>query len=147
MVRHWNVHGMVNGYSSTGAAQNYSEFVNITSGDVELLVDTSISPYCLQCLDGSGVALPDTVWSHDASIVTPTSDVEVVNGVLVLLDLMALIRPGRRGYTVTCQSGPLRYDDIQLFSTSKTKGLYTPSEKRACNSHSDCRNIEIFQRY
>ena len=27
------------------------------------------------------------------------------------------------------------------------KGLYTPSEKRACNSHSDCRNIEIFQRY
>ena len=28
-----------------------------------------------------------------------------------------------------------------------TKGLYTPSEKRACNSHSDCTNIEIFQRY
>ena len=27
------------------------------------------------------------------------------------------------------------------------KGLYTPSEKRACNSHSDCTNDEIFQRY
>ena len=28
-----------------------------------------------------------------------------------------------------------------------SKGLYTPSEKRARNSHSDCTNIEIFQRY
>ena len=28
-----------------------------------------------------------------------------------------------------------------------SKGLYTPSEKRACNSHSDCTNVEIFQRY
>ena len=62
---------------------------------VELLVDTSISPYCLQCLDGSGVALPDTVWFlPDGRIVTTTSDVEVVNGVLVLLDPMAIIRPG-----------------------------------------------------
>ena len=92
---------MVNGYSSTGAAQTCSELVNITSGDVELLVDTSISPYCLQCLDGSGVALPDTVWFlPDGSIVTPTSDVEVVNGVLVLLDPMTLIRPGRQLHSV-----------------------------------------------
>ena len=110
------------GHSSTGAAQNCSELVNITSGGVELLVDTSISPYCLQCLDGSGVALPDTVWFFlDGRIVTPTSDVEVVNGVLVLLDPMALIRPGRGGYTVGCQSGPLRHDDIDLLSTSKAQ--------------------------
>ena len=33
---------------------------------------------------------------------------------------------------------------VQLCSS---KGLYTPSEKRACNSHSDSTNIEIFQRY
>ena len=47
----------------TGAAQNCSELVDITSAwGVELLVDTSISPYCLQCLDGSGVAHNDTVW-------------------------------------------------------------------------------------
>ena len=86
-------------HSSTGAAQTCSELVNITSGYVELLVDTSISPYCLQCLDGSGVTLPDTVWSlPDGRRVTPTSDVEVVNGVLVLLDPMTLIRPGRGGY-------------------------------------------------
>ena len=110
------------GYSSTGAAQTCSELVNITSGDVELLVDTSISPYCLQCLDGSGVALPDTVWFlPDGRIVTPTSDVEVVNGVLVLLGPMALIRPGRRGYAVICLGGALRYEDIDLFSTSKTQ--------------------------
>ena len=47
------------------------------------------------------------------------SDVEVVNGVLVLLDPMGLIRPGRRGYTVNCQGGPFQYDNIELFSTSK----------------------------
>ena len=96
--------------------------MNITSGDVELLVDTSISPYCLQCLDGSGVTLPDTVWFlPDGRRVTPTSDVEVVNGVLVLLDPMALIRPGRTSYSVIFQSGPLRYDDIDLLSTSKAE--------------------------
>ena len=107
-------------HSSTGAAQNCSELVDITSGDVELLVDTSISPYCLQCLDGSGVAHNDTLWFlPDGSIVTPTSDVEVVNGVLVLLDPMALIRPGRGGYEVICLSGRLQYGDIELFSTSK----------------------------
>ena len=110
------------GHSSTGAAQNCSELVDITSGDVELLVDTSISPYCLQCLDGSGKALPDTVWFlADGRIVTPTSDVEVVNGVLVLLNPMTLIRPGRGSYSVTCQGGALRYEDIELFSTSKTQ--------------------------
>ena len=95
--------------------------MDITSGNVELLVDTSISPYCLQCLDGSGVAHNDTLWfRYDGRGVTPTSDVEVVNGVLVLLDPMALIRPGRRGYEVICQSGRLRYGDIELFSTSKS---------------------------
>ena len=119
----WSLYG----YSSTGAAQNcsHSELVNITSAwpwGVELLVDTSISPYCLQCLDGSGVALPDTVWFlPHGRIVTPTSDVEVVNGVFVLLDPMTLIRPGRPGYRVTCQDNPLRYEDIELFSTSKTQ--------------------------
>ena len=123
MVRYWNDHGWsLYGHSSTGAAQTCSELVNITAEDVELLVDTGISPYCLQCLDGSGVALPDTVWFRlDGRIVTPTSDVEVVNGVLVLLHPMALIRPGRSSYTVTCQSGSLRYGDIELFSTSKTQ--------------------------
>ena len=44
-----------------------------------------------------------------------------MNGVLVLLDPMALIRPGRGSYTVTCQGGPLRYEDIELFSTSKAQ--------------------------
>ena len=108
-------------------AQNCSEVVNIniTSEDVELLVDTSISPYCLQCLDGSGKALPNTVWFlRNGSMITPitpTSDVEVVNGVLVFLDPMALIMPGRRGYTVTCQGGSLQYGDIKLLSTSKTQ--------------------------
>ena len=97
--------------------------MNVTSGDVELLVDTNISPYCLQCLDERDVALPDTAWSYDGKNITSTSDVEVVNGVLVLLDPMGLIRPGRRSYTVTCQGGPLRYvyEDIDLFSTSKTQ--------------------------
>ena len=109
-------------FSAGTRAQNCSELVNITSEDVELLVDTSISPYCLQCLDGSGKALPNTVWFlPNGSRITPTSDVEVVNGVLVFLDPMALIMPGRRGYTVTCQGGPLRYEDIQLLSTSKTQ--------------------------
>ena len=105
-------------------AQNCSEVVNIniTSEDVELLVDTSISPYCLQCLDGSGKALPNTVWFlRNGSMITPTSDVEVVNGVLVFLDPMTLIMPGQRSFTVTCQGGPLQYEDIDLFSTSKTQ--------------------------
>ena len=112
---------MVIRYSSTGAAQNCSELVNITTYNVPLLVNTSLSPYCLQCLNGSGVALPDTVWFlPDGGNVTTTSDVEVVNGVLVLLDPMTLIRPGRHGYTVTCQGDPLRYN-IALFSASKTQ--------------------------
>ena len=34
---------------------------------------------------------------------------------------------------------------VLLNSQQVTKGLYTPSEKRAYNSHSDCTKIEIFQ--
>ena len=88
-------------------------------------MDTSISPYCLQCLDGS-VVDTDAVWffPDERGGVTNSdlpSDVEVVNGVLVFLDPMALIMPGRRGYTVTCQGGSLQYRDIKLLSTSKTQ--------------------------
>ena len=46
--------------------------------------------------------------------------------------------PARR--TIKCRVSTWIERDI-------AKGLYTPSEKRACNSHSDCTNIEIFQHY
>ena len=105
--------------------------------EVELLVDTSISPYCLQCLDGSGMGDTDAVWFERGGVTSDLpSDVEVVNGVLVLLDPMGLIRPGRRGYTVTCQSGvggSFRYD-IKLLSTSKIDLLSCITTD--CTSHS-----------
>ena len=105
----------------TGAAQNCSEVLNITSGDVELLVNTSISPYCLQCLDTNMVSHSDTQWAVPGrGDVAIPGVAEVVNGVLVLLDPMALIMDGQSGYTVQCASGVLfSYFNIELFSTSK----------------------------
>jgi hypothetical protein len=98
--------------------------LNITSGGVELLVNTSISPYCLQCLDNNMMPHSDTIWlgSGQTTVITPIPGVvDVVNGVLVLLDPMELIMDGQSGgYTVECQGLSLFfYQNIELFSTSK----------------------------
>jgi hypothetical protein len=111
----------------TGVAQDCSEVFNITSPrGVELLVNTSISPYCLQCLDNNMMPHSDTIWlgSGQTTVITPIPGVvDVVNGVLVLLDPMVLIMDGQSGsYTLTCQSGSLfLYWNIELFSTSKAQ--------------------------
>jgi hypothetical protein len=110
----------------TGTAQDCSRVLNITSGGVELLVNTSISPYCLQCLDNNMMSDPDTIWSDygQSTVITPIPGVvDVVNGVLVLLAPMALIMDGQSGsYTVQClEEGLFFYQNIELFSTSKAQ--------------------------
>ena len=107
---------------NTGAAQDCN--VTMVTGDVQLLVDRSVSPYCLQCVDGSGMAHPDTQWILDDGTLlilvtanSPSPTAEVVDGVLILLDLMTLLRDGHTGYLVQCTQ-PFNYD-ITLFSSSK----------------------------
>ena len=103
-----------------GVAQDCN-VTTVVNGSVQLLVDRSVSPYCLQCVNESGMAHPDTQWIlNDGTLVTassPAPTANVVDGVLVLLDLMTLLRDGHTGYIVYCTQ-PFDYGII-LYSSSK----------------------------
>ena len=88
------------------------------------------------CVDASG-ALPITVWRLPGggvltSTVNPALDeVELQDGMLVLLNPMQLLMDGGDSYDVACAvSTQTIYGDIQLFSSSKCKSfLYTQCDR------------------
>ena len=101
-------------------AQDCNDLVTITSSDTVVLVNTSISRFCLQCVDGSMVSDPNTVWAIDRDAVTDsTPGVEEVAGVLVLLDPMQLLMDGDVTLDCTGVSNDVHYIDIQVFSSSE----------------------------
>ena len=103
----------------SGEAQDCNDLVTITSSDAVVLVNTSISRSCLQCVDGSMVFdSATTVWMINWDTVSySTPGVEEVAGVLVLLDPMQLLMDG--GVTLECVGIYVEYTNIQVFSSSE----------------------------
>ena len=98
-------------------AQDCNDLVTITSSGTDVLVNTSISRFCLQCVDGNMVFDPNnTIWEiNRATVIDSTPGVDEVAGVLVLVDPMQLLMDG--GVTLEC-SDIIEYN-IQVFSSSE----------------------------
>ena len=106
-----------------GAAQDCSETFNITGDRQIVLVNRSISHLCFQCLY-DGVSYNTTIWTVKGVFVsddTSAPGVEVVNGVLVLLNPMTLFMDGQsNGYEVDCEVTDIqRLTDIEIVSSGE----------------------------
>ena len=108
-------------------AQDCSELITISASDTEVLVNRSSSRTCLQCVDSNMMPDSNTIWIlPDGGLLTDSSNpapglVELVDGVLVLLDPMQLLEDGDNAYQVDCHTGQtgFGYEDIDIYSSSK----------------------------
>ena len=104
-----------------GAAQDCNETFNITHSRQRLLVNRSISHLCFRCLSDD-VSHSTTAWVSGGNLIEDsTPGVEVVNGVLVLLNPMTLFMDGQsNAYEVECEhTGVQRLTDIEIVSSGE----------------------------
>ena len=119
-------------------AQDCNDLVNITSSDTVVLVNTSISRFCLQCVNGSMVFASDTLWIINGDIVTdptPAPEVVQVAGVLVLLDPMQLLMDALECNDVV---NGVDYINIQVFSSSEAHSTPLCEADHSITPHSSC---------
>ena len=118
-------------------AQDCNDLVTITSSGTDVLVNTSISRFCLQCVDGNMVFDPNTVWGINGdTVIDSTPGVEVVAGVLVLLDPMQLLMDGDVTLECTGVSNDAAYTNIQVFSSSEAHSTPLCEADRYITPHS-----------
>ena len=97
-----------------------SRFIDIVTNSVELLVNTSGTP-CVRCLaTPTSPVAGNTFYFIDGGPTTGRTDVEVVGGVLIILDPDSVIPDGNSPLLLSCQVlGGFEHDDIELRSNSK----------------------------
>ena len=105
-------------------AQNCNDQVTIDASRFQALVNRSISRTCLRCVDGNMMTDSSTLWDTPGGTVSPTGNpapdqLELVDGVLVLLDPMQLLEDGDNSYEVVCTAGTFEYNRIEIYSSSK----------------------------
>ena len=108
----------------TAIAQNCSDLVTIDASHFQALVNRSISRTCLRCVDGNMMTDSSTLWDTPGGTVSPTGNpapdqLELVDGVLVLLDSMQLLEDGDNSYEVTCIGVTFEYSRIEIYSSSE----------------------------
>ena len=100
-----------------------------------VLVNRSISRTCLQCVDEGMQSYSGTVWVLPrgrtlSSTSNPSpEELQLLNGMLVLLHPMQLLVDGNNAYSVAClvtsAPAPFNYEDIEVFSSSMSATQYT----------------------
>ena len=110
----------------TGAAQNCNDVVNITAITREVFVNRSISRTCIQCVDDNMTILSTATWIiNNRDVISPSenpipSEVELENGVLVLLNRMDLITEGPSNrYKLQCVGVTPSGQSVMVYSSGK----------------------------
>ena len=113
-------------HAFTGTAQNCNDVVNITAITREVFVNRSISRTCIQCVDGNMTILSTATWIiNNREFISPSenpipSEVELENGVLVLLNPMDLITDGASNrYTLQCVGVTKSGQSVAVYSSGK----------------------------
>ena len=113
-------------HAFTGTAQNCNDVVNITTITREVFVNRSISRTCIQCVDDSMTILSTATWIiNNREVISPSenpisSEVELENGVLVLLNPMDLITDGASNrYTLQCVGVTASGQSVAVYSSGK----------------------------
>ena len=113
-------------HAFTGAAQNCNDVVNITVITREVFVNRSIRRTCIQCVDDNMTILSTATWIiNNRELISPSentvpSEVELENGVLVLLNPMDLITDGASNrYTLQCDGVTNSAQSVIVYSSGK----------------------------
>lgn len=92
------------------------------------LVNTS-STVCVRCLNSISIAPVDTVFVQNGNNINNVSNVDVIEGVLVIQDPTILIPDGNAPLTISCSAvAQFVYRLVDLFSNSKLSVSYQLSK-------------------
>lgn len=105
-----------------GLVTECSSITNITTGDVDILINTTGTP-CFQCLDSNGHVNTSTVFFLPGYImsikVPPAPGLAVGDGMLVVFDTETWIPAGNESpFILACQAYNFIYPPVRIFSNS-----------------------------